>query len=254
MARPMAFYKQNNLNTTTMVRVDAINTLTIANAFDRDRETRWETVGYGTNTSTIFSIEFPTNTTIISKIFLQNHNLRQYRIFYNSVTANTFTPAISETTNSATSSYYTFNSITVSTIQVQVDRATTVDTEKRIGEIYIGDLMLELERNPNAASYKPILNRQKVIHRMPNGGVSLFIVDEKFKAEVSWKHVTESFTSQLLNVYTTNTTFVFVPFATTSAWDGNAYEMAWTNDYDFKHSDNNKSAGFGGKIMMEEVA
>lgn len=249
----MSFLKPNFLNTSTMVTVDAANTLTVGFAFDRNIDSQWATDGYNSNTSTIFSVALNTST-VVSRIFLQNHNLKQFRIFYNSATANAFTPAISETTNSATSHYFSVNSITVSTIQIQVDDAITADTEKMIGEIYVGDTILTFERNPNAASYKPILNKQKIIHRMPNGGVSMFVIEQKFKGEIAWKFISESFTSQLLNLYETSTTFVFAPFPTTTSWDGKAYEVAWTNDFDFKHSDNNKVSGFGGKIVIEEVA
>lgn len=253
MSQIMRFLRPNNLNTTTMVVVDAVNSLTVLNAIDRDPATQWQTAGYGTNTSTIFSIQFSTNT-VISNIYLQNHNLRQFRVFYNSATANTFTPAINVSSNSQTAHYFSVNSITVSSIQIQVDLAMTTDTEKKIGEIYVGDLMLQFERNPNAANYKPLSIKEKVIHRMPNGGVSVFIVDKTFKGEVSWKYISESFTSQLQNIYDTNTSFVFVPFATSTSWDGKAYEVAWTNDFDFRHSDNQKQSGFGGKIVIEEVA
>jgi len=253
MAQPMSFFKRNQFGTVTMAKVDAVNTSTVNYAIDHDRDTQWTTVGYGTNTSTIFSVELPT-ATVISQIFLQNHNLKQFRIFYNSVTANTFTPAITKTTNSDASNYFSFASITVNSIQVQVDLAMTADTEKRIGELYIGDVMLSFERNPSAANYKPLTAKQKVIHRMPNGGVTMFIVDQKYKGEISWKHLTASFTSQLQNIYDTGTTFYFMPFLTSTTWNGDAYEVAWTNDFDFRFSDNNKVSGMGGKIIIEEIA
>lgn len=249
----MLFLRPNELNTTTIVRVDAANTLTVAYAFDRDKATKWTTIGYQTTTSTIFSIEFST-ATVIDTLYLQNHNLKQFRIFYNSTTANTFTPNISETTNSATSNYYSVGTTTVSSLQIQIDRAMTTDTERTIGEIYAGSLMLSFERDPSAANYKPVVDAQKIIHRMPNGGVTQFIIANKFKAQISWKFLTESFYNSLLNIYETGTTFGFVPFPTTTSWDGKAYECAWTNDFDFKHSDNNKDAGFGGSIQIEEVA
>lgn len=249
----MLFLRQNELNTTTQIVVDAANTISVANILDRDINTKWVTIGYGTNTSTNFSIEFAT-ATAIDRVFLQNHNLKQYRIFYNSLTSNTFTPAISETTNSATSNYYTFATITVSSITLQLDLATTADTEKQVGEFYVGQLMLSLERNPPANNYRPLIDRHQVVHRMPNGGVSQFIVADKFRTQLKWDFLTESFTSQLLDIYETGTTFYFVPFGTTTSWDGKAYEVAWTNDFDFRHSDNNKDAGYSGSITIEEVA
>lgn len=249
----MKFYDQNELNTTTLVTVDAVNTATVEYAFDRDTNTQWETVGYGTNTSTIFSVEFGTNT-VIDTIFLQNHNLKQYRAFYNSATANTFSNDINESTNSDTANYYTFNTITVTSVQLQCDLAQTDDTEKAVGEFYVGGLLLDFERNPAAVDYLPRIDRKQVVHKMPNGGVNVFIVDDKFTAELSWEFVTESFRDSLLNIYETGTSFYFAPFPTTTSWDGKAYEVAWTNNFNFKHSSNNKDAGFGGLIIIEETA
>jgi len=249
----MVFNRRNNLNTTTQVAVAAANTLTVENLFDNDPNTKWSTAGYSTNTSTLVTVSF-TSSVVIDRVFLQNHNLKQFRIFYDGVTANTFTPAISETTNSATSNYYTFATITVSSISLQVDLATTADTEKEVGTFYVGQLMLSMERNPPANSYKPIIDRQQVIHRMPNGGVTQFVVANKFRTNLKWDFLTESFTSRLLNVYETATSFYFVPFGTSTSWDGKAYEVAWTNDFDFRHSDNNKDAGYGGSVVLEEIA
>lgn len=249
----MSFFRRNELNTTTLVSVNTASTLTVENAFDRDTATQWTTVGYTTNTSTNFTVSLSA-ATVIDSIFLQNINLKQYRMFYNGATANTFTPNISETTNSQTSRFYAINTITVTSITLQVDLAMTADTEKKMGELYLGSKMLDFERDPAAQDYKPNIDRKQVVHRMPNGGVHVFIVDDKFTAEIKWKFVTESFTSQLLNVYETGTAFYFVPFATSTSWDGKAYEVAWTNDFDFRHTDSNKMAGFSGRIALEETA
>lgn len=249
----MTFLTDNLFNTSTQAVVGSANTLTVMNAVDKVPDTQWITVGYNSNTSTIFSIEFESPVPI-SKIYIQNHNLKQFRIFYDSVTANAFTPAISQTQNSDTSSYFSFGTITVSSIQIQCDTCVDTGIEKRIGEIYIGDTLLDFERNPNAASYKPILKKDRVIHKMPNEGVSVFVGRNKFKSEISWKFVSNSFTSQLQEIYDNNTIFYFVPFPTTTSWDGKSFQTIWTNDFDFKYSDNNTSAGQGGKIMLEETA
>ena len=65
---------------------------------------------------------------------------------------------------------------------------------------------------------------------------------------------TFAYYNSLFNIYETQTAVMFVPFGTTTAWDGKAYECLWTNDFDFRHSDNNKDAGFSGMITLEEVA
>jgi len=249
----MQFCRKNEVNTTTQIAVDSVNTATVRYLFDRDLLTRFETVGYGTNTSTNITISF-SSAVVVDRIFLQNHNLKQYRVFYNGATSNTFTPNISETTNSQSCSFYSVNTTTVTSITLQVDLAQSADTEKKIGEFYVGSRMFDFERNPSAADYKPMIDRHQVIHKMPNGGVNVFVVDDKFTAEIKWKFITESFTSQLLNLYETATAFTFIPFGTTTSWDGRAYEVAWTSDFDFRHADNNKTAGYSGRIIIQETA
>ena len=249
----MIFLKNNEFNTTTQAFVDAVNTLTVNRILDRNIKTQWATVGYGTTTSTVFSIEFATSTSI-SRIYLQNHNLKQFRIFYNSTTASTFTPNITYTTNSETSQYFEIATTSVLSLQIQCDLAMAADTEKAIGEVYLGNVLLNLERNPSAANYKPMVLKERTVHRMPNKGVSVFIGEQKFKSELSWKFVSNSFTSQLLDIYETGSSFYFTPFPTTTAWDGKSYLVNWTNDFDFKYSDNNTGAGQGGRIILEESA
>jgi hypothetical protein len=253
MANVMQLFRKNELNTTTQIVVDAVNTATVGNIFDRDTRTQWRTVGYGTSTSTIFSIEFAT-ATAIDRIFLQNHNLKQFRIFYNSTTASVFSPAINETTNSATSNLYEVATTSVNSIQIQVDLATSADTEKLIGEVYVGGLMLPFEQNPSAGNYTPAIDREQVVHKMPNGGVAIFNVADKFQANIKLRHISDTFEASLRNVYETGTTFYFVPFGTTTAWDGFAYEVAWTGKYDFKYAANNVSGGYNGTIIIEETA
>lgn len=248
----MAFLTRNELNTTTQIAVNAANTLTVENLFDHTPRRQFTTIGFSSDTSTNITASF-SSSIVIDRIFLQNHNLRQYRVFYNGATANTLTPDINVSSNSATSTYHTFNTITVNSITLQVDRATT-DVEKMIGEFYVGQLRFDFERNPPANKYSPLIDRQQVIHRMADGGVTQFFVADKFKTTLKWDFLTESFTSRLLSLYESVTSFYFVPFGTTTSWDGKAYEVAWTNDFDFRHSDNNMNAGFGGSIVLEETA
>ena len=253
MSNTFQLLRSNELNTTTQIVVDAVNTSTVNNIIDRDTRTKWATIGYGSNTATIFSVEFATATSI-DRIFLQNHNLKKFRIFYDSSTSNTFSPAIAETTNSQSANYYEIATQTVNSIQLQVDQAMTADTEKQIGELYLGGLLLLFEQNPSAGNYTPQVDREQVVHKMPNGGVAIFNVADKFQAQLKMKHISATFEASLRNIYDTGTTFLFVPFGTISSWDGFAYDVAWTGKYDFKFSTNSPSAGYSGTILLEETA
>lgn len=249
----MEFLKQNLLNTTTIITVASGNSDTVENAFDRDPNTKWETVGYQSTTLVTFQIDFPTETAI-DTIFVQNHNFQQFTIYHSNTTTQTFTPAIDIASATTNNHYFTFNTITVGRVTLRVFSGQTNDTEKSMGEFYVNGLLLNMERNPSAPDYKPLKPKKDVIHKMPNGGVTQFVVDQKFKAQLKWKYLTNSFTSKLENIYDTNTAFHFVPFPTTTSWDGVAPEVLWTNDFDFRHSSNNKDAGQGGKVIIEETA
>lgn len=247
----MQFFRQNRLATSTMLKVDS-NTATAGNLLDRDLNNSWVSSGYTGVTKTTISIEFG-SATVLDKVMIQNHNLKDFRVFYNSVTANTFTPNISVTSNSETSSYFTFATTTVSSLQLQIDTAQT-GVERSVGELVATNLLLTFERNPAAPNYNPTIYRKQIRYEMPDGGVTLYNVDDKFRAKISWRFITEGFKNSLLNIYETATAFYFVPFGTTTSWDGKAYEVAWSGIWDFKHGDNNKDAGFSGNLTLEETA
>jgi hypothetical protein len=248
----MELWGENYIFTTGIVAVQS-NTLLSQNILDRNENTQYLSFGYGTTTATVITVSF-SSACVVDKIFLKNHNLKQFRIFYDGVTANTFTPNITYTTNSESTQVFTINSVTVSSISLQCDLATAADTEKAIGEFYIGQKLISFERNPTAKSYLPVLNRTQVIHTMPNGGVTRFIVDEKMKITMSWEYLTPTFYGQLQTIFNDGSPMYFVPFPTTTAWGGQAWEVLWTNPFEFDFSSDNKLAGYGGKMVLEETA
>jgi len=98
--------------------------------FDGNNDFGYKTDGYNSNTSTIISVEF-SSPTVLTHAILQGHNLKQFRLFYNSVTSNSL---LTETTNSETSTYLSFSSTTVSSVQLQMDIATSSNIEKNVKE------------------------------------------------------------------------------------------------------------------------
>lgn len=248
MAR-MEFLKDNPVNTTTMV-VASTGTGTFSFLYNRNDSLAYATVGYTTDTSTLLSIEF-LGPTVISNILLKNHNLRGYRLFYNSLTANSLA-VVSQ--NSQTSTYFNFASITVNSVQIQMDSAMTTDTERRVGEFVPTERRLQFSENPSSGDYDPSVNLTKIIHSMPDGGKAVFNIRHKFKAKISLDFISSTFRDSLLNIYEEAEPFYFLPFPTTgSDWDRRAHEVIWTNDFNFKHDDNSKTQGYSGEIVIEET-
>ena len=248
----MEFLKENYLNTTTMVKVDS-NTGTVLYLFDRNPNLTYASVNYNSTTATVISIELATNT-VISNLLLQNHNFKQFRAFYNSLTANTFSPNINETTNSATSSYYLFTSVTVNSIQIQVDTTITGSTDKQVGEVIVTERTLQFERNPTADEWRPAIRRKQIVHEMPDGGVKVYHIRDKFRAKIGWDFITETFHNSLKTRFEAALPMVFTPFPTNTSWNGQAPEVSWIGDFNFKHGDNAKTAGYSGDLELRETA
>jgi hypothetical protein len=245
----MEFLGENLLNTTTQLKIDS-NTDLASYLFDRSVALGYTTNGYTGATTTVISVEF-SSPVVLSHVLMQNHNLKGFRLFYNSVTANALVPAV--TTNSETSSYFSFASVTVSSVQLQMDTTIAAGVERSVGELVLLERQLQFERNPTVKKWKPTVFRKQIEHEMPDGGTAVFNIRDKYRASLSWDYVTTSFRDALFGVFQTADPLYFVPFPTTTGWDGVAYEAAWVDDFDFKHTTNDKVQGFSGSILLKET-
>lgn len=252
----MEFLRQNLLNTTTMMTSTANNGVgTFQYAFDRNLRLVYSSVGYNSSTIMSLSVKFA-STTPVSHILLQNHNLRQFRCYYDGVTAQSLGIVAN---NSATSTYLSFGTVQAAQIDIEMELQQTggtpaVDTEKQVGEIVVGDRLLVVERNPSSNDWQPNLRRRQFVQEMPDGGVKVFQIKDKFVASLKWHFVTQSFRDNLFTLWSSANSMYFVPFPTTSSWDGKAYETAWIGDFDFTYEDNSKTQGFAGSINLRETA
>src|SRR3990167_6975005 len=192
----MEFLSENYLNTTTQVVVNNSTDLS-SYLFDRNTTLGYTTNGYNSTTATVVSVVF-TSPVVLSHVLIQDHNLRQFRVFYDSATANSLAVVSG---NSATEYYLTFASVTVSSIQVQLDNTIAGSIEKTIGELFVGESQLQFERNPSVKKWKPTIFRKQVEHEMPDGGTALFNIKDKYRASLSWDFVTSAFRDDLYDVY-----------------------------------------------------
>lgn len=249
--RNMEFMGQNLLNTTSMFVVDS-GTGTLSYLYDRNLSVEYQTDGYTGATSTTLNIVFD-NPTVVSRLMIQNHNLKAFSAYYDSNAANVFTPAISVAANSTTYHYFYFNSVTVSSIQIKMDDVIDLNQERSIGELVVADSKATFDYNPNSDNYDPKMFKQKIKHTMPDGGTNLFIVGNKFQAVLNMKFIGEAFKDSLRTIYDDGAPVYFVPEATTGAWAGEAHEVVWVNDWDFTYAENSKTQGYNGKIQIEET-
>lgn len=245
----MEFLRSNQYETTTSIVVQS-NTNTAQFLFDRNTDLDYATLNYNSTTSAVISVVFG-SPTILSHILLQSHNLRQFRIYYDSVTANSLANV---SANSATSHYFAFASVTVNSIDLQMDNTIAGSVEKSVGEFVLTERLVQFSRNPSAKDFDPVTKMHRVIHNMPDGGKSALIIKPKFKAKLKWEFITDAFKSSLETVYNAVNAVYFVPYPTSTSWDGTAKECIWTNDFDFSYDENSKTQGQGGSIVIEETA
>lgn len=245
----MEFLGKNLYDTTTSLIMNS-NTDGAQYLFDKNPTLGYSSVGLGTDgTSAVISVLLPSNT-VISHVVMQGHNIKSMRIYYNSVTANSI---LATTTNSGSSTYLSFASVTCNSIDFQLYATITPSQEKSVGELIVSNRQVQFERNPGFKDYAPTIFRKQIRHEMPDGGVVQYNVKDKFRASLKWRFITDTFRNQLLSVFSTAQPFVFVPFPTTTGWDGIAYEVVWSKNFDFTYANNVKSAGWMGSIEMEQT-
>jgi len=261
-----SFFKTNFLNTTTLVTVDS-GTGSVYNLFDRNEADQYSSVGKGDDTAGhTIGIEFPSSRNLTG-IVLQNINLKGFRLYYNSNSANTFTfTSTTETTtslwtqNSSTSLFLQFSTQACTSVFIDATTTISANEEKKIGQIWLLEKRVELSRNPDARSYKAKLDRREFVHELSGGGWASYIIDEYFSADIRLNYWDKTETADLLDLYDDRGAFVFAPFPTGTAWYESwyedIYECIWQKDFEFKQpaASNFLDVGFRGTIRLRETA
>lgn len=255
----MEFIKGNFLNTTTQLTVNS-NTSTSANLFSRDLFYQYYTESLNSDSTTMsITVTFDA-TTSVSRIGMKDINFKQFRMFYNGSTANSFSLVNADTTvsnyitNSATSKYFRFNTISVSSVTIQATSTIVANQEKLLGLLVVSDLEVELEKRPSAQQYKPRFVPKQIVHKMSDGGTRINKVRDKYEASLNLEYISYEETQRLYNLWTQDAPFNFIPFGTTTGWDALMYECVWDGPFDFlEYSNNAATSGFGGKISVKET-
>lgn len=255
----MEILKKNYVNTTTMITVDA-GTDTVEFILDHNTRRQYSTNAFDDDT-TIASITFAFDETLtVDRIAIQNHNLKEFTIFYNGLTANTFALTNPTTTstfnaNSATDLFLAVTPVDCTSVTIDMKATIEANSEKAIGNIIISEQDFNFTKIPAANSYKPKYDPQQFKHTMADGGIKMHTLAQKFDASIKLKYIDETMRDNLKTLYDKFDEFIFVPFGTGTSWDGIAPQCVWTGSFNFyEYSDDVKSAGFEGSIKIEEVS
>lgn len=257
----MEIIKSNFLETTGSINVSS-NTTASKYLFSSDPTFQYTTTNAGTDaTTSSITISFD-RTMTVNRIALKNHNLKSFTIFYNGVTANTFsittTSGITNTTNFSTNSessmFLRVNSVACTSVTIDMKTTIVPDNEKAIGFLFISEKILDFPVVPSADRYKPVLNPNSVEHKLSTGGKRIHKTGDKWQTSIELKYIDQDFRDDLKEIFDLYDSFSFCPWGTATAWDKILFESCWTNSFDFyKFSENAATAGFSGKIDLEEL-
>lgn len=262
----MEFLDVNLFQTTTAATVNS-NTATVESLLRRDKTYQYISSGFNNDATTVSLTITLTAAAPVSRIALDGHNLKSYTIFYDGVTANTFSmTSTADTTtsdyssNSSTAQCLVFNTQTVSSITIDMKSTMVANAEKAIGYIHMSDTKLVFdrapyERVPSAKDYKPRYISKEVVHKMSDGGRRIHYVDNKYSTKIKLKYIEENLRDALYDVWFAKSEFVFSVFPTSAGWTGIIHTVVWDGAFDFyKYSDNAASSGFSGTISLSEVS
>jgi hypothetical protein len=256
----MELLYENLINTTTMISVNS-NTTLVENLFNPDRRIQYFSDGFA-NDSTVSTIRINFSaTTPVSRIAIMEHNIEAMTIFYNGVTANTFSLTGPTTTSdfaslTSTDIYLQMSAaVNVTSVSFDIKRTITANSEKAIGHLVLSTQLLDFSQIPNASGYTPKLDPKQIVHTLSDGGTRLHVVRDKWSASIKLSQVNTTFRDQLRDVYEMYSPMIFVPFNTSSSWDAILFECVWTGPFTFyKFSDNAATVGFSGDISLKETA
>jgi hypothetical protein len=256
----MEFLSPTLFNTSTQIVVNS-NTATAANLYNRDPVYQYYSDGFADdNTSTTITITFDA-TTSVSRIAMLGMNFKEFSVFYNGATANTFaitggdTSASSYTGNADSDKYFRFSTIACTSITINAKKTMTANQEKVISLFVPTDLIFALALIPDAKGYKPKLTPKQVVHKLSDGGTRLHNIRKKWSVDLNLEYVSQTQRDSLYDdIFDSGDEFNFCPFGTTTSWDGIFFEAVWDGAFQFyEYSDNAVAAGFSGKITLKET-
>lgn len=254
----MELCSRNFLETTTQLTVNS-NTFTAEYLMSRDERFQYVSDAYDNDSLTAsITVRFD-QTQTIDRISLLGINVKKMNIYYGGVTANAFaltgpTTTSQFTQNSATSLWLPCTPVAVTSVTFDLYSTQTPNSEKAIGYLLLTDNQYTLPRIPSASDYTPTLKNKEMRHELSTGGVRSHSIQQKWNLKFKYKYLSEDDRDYLKTIYDTHEAMIFVPWQTTTGWDGVLFEANWTGPFDFyKFSDNAVASGYTGNILLEET-
>jgi hypothetical protein len=257
----MELLRSNYAQTSTQFVVGD-NTATAENLLFRDIRYQYYTVSSADDSLTAsIRINFD-ETLTVDRIAILGHNLRDFTVYYNGVTANTFSlDSFQDTTtshfasNSATSTYLRCTPVDCTSVSIDMRKTITAGQNKYIGYLVVTEKLTDFDgRVPSAQKYDPMLTPTQTKHQTADGGIRLHTIDEKWITQIGFDALEQSTRDDLLEIWQNKEEMIFARFGTTTGWDGHMYPCVWSGGFNFyKYTDNAVDAGFSGSLTLEET-
>lgn len=257
----MEFLRKSFIETTTSVVVNS-NTATVENLMTRDIRFQYVSDNFNNDlTTATLKINFD-QTLSVSRIALLGTNLKSFTIFYNGLTANTFsltstgaTTVSDFTSNSETALYLRATPVDCTSVSIDMKSTQVADQNKAIGYLAVSNVLSDLdERIPSAQNYQPILTPKEIVHELSDGSFRSQVFDRKYSARLSLDFVSTSLRNELKSVFDLHDDFIFTAFGTMTSWDEVIFPCVWTGGFQFyENTDNAASAGYSGSITLFET-
>lgn len=206
-----------------------------------------------------FTIKF-NQTLTISRLALAEHNLKNFRLYYDGVTANTFalTAAAGTTvsnwdSNSATAHYLACTPVACTSVSMDINSCTTGLT-RALGYFAASDLLMSFDKIPDSTGFDLKRNFIGANHRLSDGSSRAQEFGQKWEANIRLSHISSSFRNSLYDVFALHDDFIFVPFGTGTTWDSIIFPCNWVGAFGFHQvADNAKASGYSGVVRLKEA-
>ena len=115
------------------------------------------------------------------------------------------------------------------------------------------------EMHSDAKGYKAQILRKEYSHKMSDGGVTTYFINDNYQADIRLKYVSQTVYNSLKSLFDEKTSFTFVPFPTATSWEANfsvarIYEVNWIKSFDFEsYTKNQTDLGHSGTIRLRET-
>lgn len=185
MGNNMKFFSGNLIDMNCTFAFTSASTSLASYIYDNDRRTKLTSIGSNDSTPEVWTITFGSSVTF-DTIHFGTHNIKSGTVkYWNGSSYVDFSTPAAWSANAAVGSYFHFNSVTTTKIQVTMNTTMVVNAEKYVNQIAVVVLLGELVNNPSI--FDPEFPEDAIIHQTAKGGIIYVLNGSKFSAAFTFQ-------------------------------------------------------------------